>query len=313
MHRHDNRRLKLMLRFTCVFAALTFASAPSSLDAQATQPKSTSRAELFIKTFGPPSNSTSLRASDLEQQEQVRLAFYGIDSTRAQMARGTLDQETGNRSIDGFEQTIRNYIHDNVNEALLLANQGRVSDVAAIARPLAGVLSIARQDSLMGHEELAKEAQNQMVKILTAFSQKFSETCYDQSFDPGFALGLQRQNDKLGTGIDVTPCAKRLHTFQTGPNWEWKNCSFWGEGEWVIELTDPFSGRGSANVGLSADNKTAEGTYSFKYTVKADADNASWEEGDIKLITHEERSSDGTLIKREMTADNKTRKWYSKV
>jgi len=229
------------------------------------------------------------------------------------MARGTLDQETGNRSIEGYEQTIRNYIHDNVNDALLLADQGRVSDVAAIVRPLARVLSIARQDSLMGHEELAKEAQAQMVKILTDFSQKFSETCYDQSFDPEFALGLQRQNELLRTGIDVTPCAKRFHTFEYDPNWKWKNCSFGGEGEWVIELTDPYSGSGSANAVLSADNKTAEGTYRWKYSIKADVDNAYWEEGDFKLITHEEKSKDGTLIKREMTAHQKTTKWYGKV
>jgi hypothetical protein len=297
----------MIIRFTCVCAALTFASELLSLDAQATQPGWSSRADLFIKTFGPQSNSTSLRASELEQQVQVRLAFYGIDSNRAQMARGTLDQETGNRSIEGFEQTIRNYIHDSGNEALVLANQGRISDVPTIREPLAALLTIARQDNLMGHEELAKEAQEKMLKTLTDFSLKFSKTCYDQPLDPDFVRDLQNQNDTFKTGIDVTPCAKRRHTFgfegEGVYGEEWTNCSTSGNGKWVIKAFGSIaSGSGEGTVEVSADRKSLEGSYTLTTFFKQ----MPWksvQQGRMKVTVDEKRAKDGTLIERSITVN----------
>src|SRR6185437_7663542 len=78
-----------------------------------------SRADLFIATFGPSSNNQGLRTSRLEQEEQVKLAFYGIDATRARVAAGELSEADGSRITEGFESTIRNYVHDRSQDALI--------------------------------------------------------------------------------------------------------------------------------------------------------------------------------------------------
>ena len=309
----------MMTRFTCVFAALIFASGLSSLDAQATQP---SRGELFIQTFGPQSNSTSLRASILEQQEQVRLAFYGIDSTLAQMKRGTLDEETGNRSIDGYSQTIRNYAHDNANEALVLANQGRISDVAEIRNPLAALLTIARQDSLRGHEALAKEAQGQMLKTLTGFSQAFSKTCYDQPLDPEFVRDLQNQNDRFATGIDVTPCAKCRRSFRPKPGlddplpgtfaWGWKfeqkGCSLDGKGEWKLTVENEFqSGSAEFDLELNQDRTRAEGEFDITLQSLQGARAISEFHCKVEFFVREAKRNNGKVKRQEWAKVTKSK------
>ena len=73
--------------------------------------------------------------------------------------------------------------------------------------------------------------------------------CYGQSFDRRIALGLERQNEMLDTGIDVTPCAYREYTAEfDGPLvYQFKHCGL-GTGEWKIETTGVFKGHGVATV-----------------------------------------------------------------
>jgi hypothetical protein len=73
----------------------------------------------------------------LEIEEQVKLAFYSIDRQRAEMAVGLQNREDSLRSIAGFEATIRNYLHDKVNDALILASSGRAADAPKSDGPLA--------------------------------------------------------------------------------------------------------------------------------------------------------------------------------
>lgn len=171
-----------------------------------------SRAELFIKTFASSGNSKGLKTSDLEQEQKVINSFWQIDSIRRQVETGSMSQVDGDRSIDGFEKQIRAYIHDRGNEAYVLAATGQASDIQAIGKHLSGILSVARQDALMGREELAQEAQAKLVNILTTFSEKFASTCEQQMFPVEIALTLERQNELMGTGISVIHCANRKYT-----------------------------------------------------------------------------------------------------
>jgi len=187
-----------------------------------------SRAELFIKTFASSGNSKGLRTSDLEQEEQVKNSFWQIDATRREVETGRKSKEEGDSIIDGFEKQIRNYVHDRGNDAYVLAATGQASDIPAISKHLGGILSVARQDALMGREELAQEAQAKMVYILTTFSEKFANTCEQQSFPVEIALTLERQNELMGTGISVIHCANRKFTADfsdLGLKYHFETCS----------------------------------------------------------------------------------------
>ena len=173
-----------------------------------------SRAELFIKTFASSGNSKGLRTTNIKQEIEVEQAFYNIDALRLQIERGNMTEQRGNSAIDSAEGVIRWYVHNKTDDAMVSASSGRVSDIPAITKNLSGMLSVARQDALMGHEELAQEAQANMVKILTTFSQKFAETCEQQTFPVEVALGLERQNELMGTNISVMDCANRKYTAQ---------------------------------------------------------------------------------------------------
>jgi hypothetical protein len=170
------------------------------------------RAELFIKAFASSGDSKGLRTSDLEQEEKVKNAFYGIDATRVEIERGRLSKEEGEESIYKHERVIREYVDSKNFLAMVAAAGGRVSDIPAITKNLTVLLSVARQDALMGREELAQEAQAKMVNILTMFSEKFASTCEQQSFPVEIALALERQNELMGTGISVIHCANRKYT-----------------------------------------------------------------------------------------------------
>ena len=217
-----------------------------------------SRAEVFIKTFASAVNSRGLRTSQLEQEEQVRLAFYGIDSTRVEIESGRLTEKEGNFIIDGHKQVIRNYVHDKKNEAMLKAATGQVSDIPAINKSLGGLLSVSRQDALMGHEDLAMQAQTEMVKILTTFSQKFADTCEQQNFSIESALVLERQNDFMGTGISLTHCMRRKISAELnmqGVQYRFEICSglsdFFSriQEEWDLKLSGRVVGSGKSNGG----------------------------------------------------------------
>lgn len=212
-----------------------------------------SRAEFFIKTFASSSGSRALRTSQLEQEEQVRLAFYGMDATRAEIEAGRLSEGEGNFIIDGHERVIRNYIHDKTNEAMVMAAGGQVSSIPAVRKSLSGLLSIARQDALMGHEELAQRAQAQMTQVLTTFSQQFANTCEQQSFPVEVAVELERQNELMGTGISLTHCMNRKYSADLssqGIDYHFETCSgLAGGGAWELKISGLAVGVGSVEEG----------------------------------------------------------------
>lgn len=214
-----------------------------------------SRAELFIKTFASSGNSKGLRTSQLEQEEQVRLAFYGIDATRVEIEAGRLTEQEGNFIIDGHEQVIRNYIHDKASEAKVRAATGQVSDIPVISKSIGKLLSVARQDALMGREDLAQRAQAEMVMVLTTFSQEFANTCQQQSFPVETALGLERQNELMGTGISLTHCMSRKVSAELsgqGIQYRFETCSDLSHfpEKWELKISGRIVGEGKGELGF---------------------------------------------------------------
>lgn len=222
--------------------------------ARADTPASRQQAERWVRdrlaAFVPtPDQALRMRSLQL-QAEQVKLAFHGISSTCAQYLAGTMPRQDADRSLSGFEQTIANFLHDVGNEAVVKAAGGQVADIPAIRQTLTEVGAAGRQAALLGDEALAEQARAKLVDALTTFSRAFAEACFGQTFDPRVALGIARQNDKLGTGIDVTHCANREYTAEgKGADilWTFAHCGI-GAGNWSIRTEGPLHGRGTGTV-----------------------------------------------------------------
>src|SRR5207244_3935982 len=128
-------------------------------------------------------------------------------------------------------------------------SSGLASDIPRIAKSIGSLMSIARQDALMGREDAAQRAQEKMVEVLKTFSNRFSETCGEQYFPADVALALERQNEILGTGIDLTHCAKRRLSAKlehTRVRYEWTTCSVDGTGKWKVTISGFIAGSGEA-------------------------------------------------------------------
>lgn len=256
--------LNCLLRGTTValmglaLSAISLAqSAPRQPNSQCTGQESgcaaLSRANLFIATFGGSLGSQDLRSPLREQEEKVRLAFYGIDATRVAVEGGKLTPEEGEFIADGHRRVIRNYVDDLGTEAKLLATSGRASDVPSLNELLSAVLTVARQDALVGREELAAKAMGTMITVLNTFSEQFAATCAEQSFPQELALGLERQLQLLGTGTSVAHCATRKAVADIssyGVTYHLETCMSPGqtfaEDKWTLELSGAVAGKGSA-------------------------------------------------------------------
>jgi hypothetical protein len=258
------------MRFIPLLTLMSFSVVPTALSAQsqrshamaqecrgleASSPTNRDKAEQWVrdrlKAFLPTSGDQALRMRSLEQQaEQVKLAFYGISSTCEQYRASKMTQQDADFSLSGFEETIANFIHDLGNQAVVTAGRGQVSDMESIRKALTDIGGTARQAALLGEEQLAMESWHKMTDAVVSFSRTFVESCYDQSFDPRIALSMERQNEMLGTGIDLTPCAKRKFTAEgKGADilWVFEHCGQ-GPGEWKITTSGPLQGKGLGTV-----------------------------------------------------------------
>jgi hypothetical protein len=218
-------------------------------------PTSRQNAEAWVRkqlqAFLPVTRDQALRMKSLEAEaEQVKLAIYGINSTCEQYRAGKIQEADADLSLSGFEETIANFMHDLSNEAKALAGRGRVTDMPALREAMTNLGGAVRQAALQGEEQLAMDGWHKMTDALVSFSRTFAESCYSQSFDPRIALALERQNQMLGTGIDVTPCANRKFTAEGkggGMFWRFYHCGQ-GIGEWKIKTEGPLNGKGLATV-----------------------------------------------------------------
>ena len=233
-----------------------------------------------LKAF-VPTQEQALRMRALEAEaEQVKLAFYGISSTCEQFLRGTMDREPADLSLQGYEQTIANFIHDVSSDVTAVASRAQVADLDVIRKSLTEIGSTGRQAALLGEDGLAEEARKQMVQTLTGFSGAFvNETCWDQVFDDELPFSINRQNEILGTGIDVRPCAQRRFEAIVSPL-VFKSCTIRGVGRWEVEWVMPGASGGKGSGELEEERDGAKGDYKVEVERMNVAYRAS---GDLKL------------------------------
>ena len=239
-----------------------------------------------LKAF-VPAPQQSLRMSALElQAEQVKLAFFGISTTCEQYLDGKMTRDDADLTLSGFEQTIADFIHDLGNNVVLLASRGQVSDIDAIRKTLTDIGGVGRQAALLGEDGLADESQQKMVTALVSFSRTFvDESCWDQTFDDDLPYNIARQNEILGTGIDVLPCAKRRFTAVT-PMLTFESCTVRGVGDWRVRwlATGPMMAGGQGSGELTSDGDDAKGDYAVDWGANGVEYRAS---GKMKLTRHD--------------------------
>jgi hypothetical protein len=133
---------------------------------------------------------------------------------------------------------------------------------------------------LLGEDGLAEEARKQMVQTLTGFSGPFvNETCWDQVFDDELPFSINRQNEMLGTGIDVRPCAQRRFKAVVTPL-VFESCTVRGVGPWEVEWPMPMTSGGRGSGELEEERAGAKGDYKVEVERNGVAYRAS---GDLKL------------------------------
>jgi hypothetical protein len=252
--------------------------------AEPNTPASRRRAEEFVrdklKAF-VPSPEQALRMRSLEAEaEQVKLAFYGINTTCEQFVRGTMDREQADISLHGYEQTIGNFLHDVSSHAAVVAARAQVADLDVIRKSLTDIGMTGRQAALLGEDKLAEEARVQMVNTLVRFSGAFvDETCWDQVFDDELPFSINRQNEMMGTGIDVRPCAQRRFKAVVPPL-VFESCTIRGVGRWEVEWPMAMVSGGQGSGELEEKRDGAEGDYRVEVERHDVAYRAS---GDLKL------------------------------
>jgi hypothetical protein len=251
-------------------------------------PASRRRAEEFVrdklKAF-VPSAEQALRMRSLEAEaEQVKLAFYGLSTTCAQYLRGTMERDVADNSLHGYEQTIANFLHDVGSDAVVVASRAQVADLDVIRKSLTEIGATGRQAALLGEDGLAEEARKQMVEALVHFSGAFvDETCWDQEFDDQLPFSINRQNEMMGTGIDVRPCAQRRFKAVVPPL-VFESCTVRGVGQWRVLWPMPRASGGRGSGELEEKRDGAEGDYQVEVG-RSDVEYRA--SGDLKLTRHD--------------------------
>ena len=244
------------------------------LDCRAAEPDTPAgrrRAEEWVrdrlKAF-LPSPEEALRMLRVENEaEQARLAFYSISTTCEKYRAGSLSREDADLTLSGDEQRIADFLHELDNEMSVLAASAQVADLGKIRSSLTTTGAVGRQAALLGEEVLAESARKQMVQTLVSFSGSFvDQTCWDQVFDDELPFSLHRQNEVLGTGIDVRACAQRRFKAVVPPL-TFESCTIRGVGEWRVRW-DAAGARTKGGVGtgeLEAERDGAKGDYEVEW------------------------------------------------
>jgi hypothetical protein len=122
------------------------------------------------------------------------------------------------------------------------------------------------------------------VNTLVRFSGAFvDETCWDQVFDDELPFSINRQNEMMGTGIDVRPCAQRRFKAVVSPL-TFESCTVRGVGEWRVLWPMPMVSGGQGSGELEEKRDGAEGDYRVEVERHGVEYRAS---GDLKLTRHD--------------------------
>lgn len=279
----------LAIALTAAAPAAAQRSQAMRLDCRAAEPNTPAarqRAEAWVrdklKAF-LPSPEEALRMLRVENEaEQAKLAFYSISTTCEKYRAGTLSREDADLTLSGDEQRIADFLHELENEMSVLAGSAQVADLEKIRTTLTTTGAVGRQAALLGEDAIAEKARQQMVQTLVGFSGAFVDrTCWDQVFDDELPFSLHRQNEMLGTGIDVRSCALRRFTAVVTPL-TFRSCTIRGVGEWRIKWDTPgYRATGEENSAeLEAERDGAKGDYRVEWGTDEVEYRAS---GDLRL------------------------------
>jgi hypothetical protein len=231
--------------------------------------------------FAPEASPPSLRVADLrEETEQVLLAKSGLRRTCSDYRAGKLSQADADNILSGFEQTIRDFVHDRGNDALVRAGAGQVAQMDSIRKALTTVAGVGRQAALLGLDPIANDAHATMVKTLNVFDSAFAKDCKNQSFDPDIVLGLLRQEYALGLKNPLEPCAYRLAKLDfrdARQGWSIHHCGL-GYGEWKFQGSGWLTGSGTGQTDV-----LGNGNYSVRYARFNRFETTGAEEGTLKF------------------------------
>jgi len=124
-----------------------------------------------ITAFLPETTSDSLRITSLtEESQQVLLALRSIRSTCSDYRAGKTSPADADNWLSGFEQTVRDFVHDRGNDALVKAGAGQVSSMDSIREALTKVAGVGRQAALLGEDAIADEARDALNNTLKTFN-----------------------------------------------------------------------------------------------------------------------------------------------
>jgi hypothetical protein len=290
---------RLGIRFHIAAAIIGLALTPIALLAQA----SPDYLPFDPARIGLPGLTETGRDSLIDQHKQL------IEEARRAI------EEIKRMDLSNAEEVIARYGEDILEEyrqiarlaagraqaAMKIAAAGQVSDLANLEAMVTTVLEASRYNKLSGNEEEAQRQYQGAVEVLTTFISNFQTTCYSQSFDPRIALGLERQNELLHMGLDVTPCSNRKYTAEAKGGdllWRFSHCG-WGMGEWKIEPGGILQGSGVATVEIDAEvakvyhgANILSGTFSVDQVVSAHPTVRLHYSGDLKILPKPEEGSD---------------------
>lgn len=259
------------------------------LDCQAAQPNTPAnrqRAEDWVrdklKAF-LPSPEEALRMLRVEgEAEQAKLAFFSISTTCEQYRAGRMSREDADLVLSGDEQRIADFLHELDNEMTVLAASAQVADLDKVRSSLTTTGAVGRQAALLGEDALAETARKQMVQTLVRFSESFVDrTCWDQVFDDELPFSIHRQNELMGTDIDVRRCAQRRFRAVVPPL-VFASCTVRGVGEWRVrwDMAAPGATGGTGSGELEGERDEAKGDYRVEWGANGAEYRAS---GDLKL------------------------------
>lgn len=174
-----------------------------------------------------------------------------------------------------------------------VAARGAAADLPALRGLLTTVVQASRFNQLMGNEADALTQWQAAVELAKTYASSFRENCHGQVFAQELALGLDRQQSMLGTGIDVTPCAKRRFSVELG-GFKAENCSIWTDGEWELTRQDRYPGTGSALLALNESRTATEGDWHLEF---AGGGITGSEAGHMRVTVTETRSPTGELAR----------------
>jgi hypothetical protein len=266
--------------------AMRFECRTAELDSPASRKRAEDWVRDRLKAFIPsPELALRMRRLELEAQ-QVMLAFYSINRTCTEYLHGQKAENEADLSLSGFEHVIIDFLHDVSTSVVPIAYRAQVTDLEAIRQALTELGTTGLQAARIGEQELAELARKQMVEAVVHFNSSFVDrTCWDQAFDDQLPFNLHRQNEMLGIGIDVMPCAQRRFRAVVSPL-VFESCTIRGVGDWRVrwDMSVPGATGGTGSGKLEDQRGAARGDYDVEWGANGAEYRAS---GDLTLVRHD--------------------------